>query len=58
MVLYAFILTGKSIGGGINWVERERNGKRTTRQDSNLGRREHSCAACQCTNHEAIGADI
>ncbi len=42
----------KALGG-----ERERDRQRTTSRDSNSGRREHSCAVCRRTNHEAIGTD-
>ncbi len=43
---------------GKHWEERgERDRQRTSRRESNLGRRERSCTMCQRTNHEAIGAN-
>ncbi len=35
----------------------ERDRQRTSRWDSNSGRRERSCAICRRTNHKAMGAD-
>ncbi len=43
---------------GKHWVERrEQDEQRTLRLESNSGRREHSCAVCRRTNHEAIRTD-
>ncbi len=54
---YAFLfrydsreMTGKQRG--------ERDQQRTSRRESNSGRRERICTICRLTNHEAIGADI
>ncbi len=57
---YAFIWKGKwRVDRKALGEERgERDRQRTTSRDSNSGRREHSCAVCQCTNREAIGADL
>ncbi len=55
----AFFWTGqyrvdrKALGG----EREEQDRQRTTRRDSNSGRRERSCAVCQCTNDKAIGTD-
>lgn len=41
-----------------HWVERgEWDLQRTSRQESNLGHHERSCALCRHTNHEATGAN-
>ncbi len=43
---------------GKHCVERgEQDRQRTSRRESNSGRRERSCAVCQRSNHEAIGSD-
>ncbi len=40
-----------------DWRERGMGSAKGTGRESNLGRREHSCAMCHRTNHVAIGAD-